>query len=285
MASNFIENSLTSAHSSADDLPLTFPLQQHTKNIRTLSTNNKIPIELKDYFDDITGLSNHVYGKFPILVGISGGRCCGKYSMCEKIMKDIGKEMEESVDVLIISQRDFYKEFEKDELIRKLGLGEFNWDALDAFDWELLDSILLKIISGDFPVNIPKYDHHTFERIPGSLLLTKPKLLILSGPHLLHRSQTRHLLDIKIFLDVDGDIRLSNQVLKDSSLAKSHEGMGVDLDSILVGFVQNVKPVFEDCILPSKRYADLIIPGGGENRAAISMISSHLIEMMNSYTM
>ncbi|CAL1286893.1 unnamed protein product [Larinioides sclopetarius] len=181
--------------------------------------------------------------KSPFLIGVAGGTASGKSTVCQKIMEKVGEYSTEHQQrqVICISQDSFYKELTSEEK-KKAAKGKYNFDHPDAFDNELMHKVLKEILAGR-SVQIPVYDFKTN-----------------SSPEI------RDLFHMKLFVDTDPDTRLSRRVLRDT------KERGRDLDQILTQYTTYVKPAFEDFCLPTKKYADVIIPRGADNEVAICII-------------
>nr|XP_017496621.2 uridine-cytidine kinase 1 isoform X3 [Manis javanica] len=187
----------------------------------------------------------------PFLIGVSGGTASGKSTVCEKIMELLGQN---EVDhrqrkLVILSQDSFYKVLTAEQKAKALK-GQYNFDHPDAFDNDLMHRTLQNIVDGK-TVEVPTYDFVT------------------------HSSQeVRDMFHLRLFVDTDSDVRLSRRVLRDV-----HRGR--DLEQILTQYTTFVKPAFEEFCLPTKKYADVIIPRGVDNMVAINLIVQHIQDILN----
>ncbi|CAO2597969.1 Uridine-cytidine kinase 1 [Lemmus lemmus] len=187
----------------------------------------------------------------PFLIGVSGGTASGKSTVCEKIMELLGQN---EVDrrqrkLVILSQDCFYKVLTAEQKAKALK-GQYNFDHPDAFDNDLMHRTLKNIVEGK-TVEVPTYDFVT------------------------HSSQEiRDMFHLRLFVDTDSDVRLSRRVLRDV-----HRGR--DLEQILTQYTTFVKPAFEEFCLPTKKYADVIIPRGVDNMVAINLIVQHIQDILN----
>ncbi len=177
--------------------------------------------------------------------------------------------------VIIIRAYDFYRPLTQEQL-ELAANGDFNFDHPEAFDFELLETCVKHLIAGK-PVTIPKYDFNKHVRIieKEQVVSERPDIIILEGIFMLYHRVIRDLLSLKVFVDVDSDNRLAKQVIRDTS--KRYQK---DLNWVLRQYVKYVKPSFEDFILPSKKYADVIIPRGSENVVAIDLLAEHIIDLL-----
>ncbi|KFM67585.1 Uridine-cytidine kinase 2-B, partial [Stegodyphus mimosarum] len=203
----------------------------------------------------------------PFLIGVAGGTASGKSTVCQKIMDKVGQY---SVDhqqrqVICISQDSFYKELTCEEK-KKAAKGKYNFDHPDAFDNELMHKVLKEILAGK-TVQIPVYDFITNCRKQDESITVHPAdVVLVEGILVFYFPEIRELFHMKLFVDTDPDTRLSRRVLRDT------RERGRELDQILHQYTTYVKPAFEDFCLPTKKYADVIIPRGADNEVAISII-------------
>ncbi|XP_054712388.1 uridine-cytidine kinase 2-B-like [Uloborus diversus] len=196
----------------------------------------------------------------PFLIGVAGGTASGKSTVCQKIMEKVGQRQ-----VICISQDSFYKELSSEEK-KKASKGKYNFDHPDAFDNELMHQVLKEILSGKV-VQIPVYDFKSNSRkADKSLTINPADVVLVEGILVFYFPEIRNLFHMKLFVDTDPDTRLSRRVLRDT------RERGRDLDQILHQYTTFVKPAFEDFCLPTKKYADVIIPRGADNEVAICII-------------
>lgn len=216
--------------------------------------------------------------KEPFLIGVAGGISSGKSSVCKKIIDDLAKlNNQHPKHVLIISLDSFYKKLSAEELL-KAERGELNLDHPDAYDEELAYETLIKLIQGK-TVEIPIYDKKTYKISNETIKVTPdktPDILILEGILVFFYPKIRDLFQMKLFVDCDADTRLARRVVRDLNHYRRH------LDQILTYYQKYVKPTFEEFCLPTKKYADVIIPRGAENLVAINLIVQHLNDYLNS---
>ncbi|RNA27102.1 uridine-cytidine kinase 2 [Brachionus plicatilis] len=216
--------------------------------------------------------------KEPFLIGVAGGISSGKSTVCKKIIEELAKlNSQYQKHVLVISLDSFYKPLSPEELL-KLERGELNLDHPSAFDDELAYETLINIINGK-TVQIPLYEKKRYTFSGETLTVTAektPDILIIEGILVFYYPKIRELCQMKLFVDCDADTRLSRRVLRDMSEYNRH------LDQILSYYQKYVKPAFEEFCLPTKKYADVIIPRGAENTVAINLIVQHLNDYLNS---
>ncbi|MBT2291431.1 uridine kinase [Paenibacillus albidus] len=194
-----------------------------------------------------------------LIIGIAGGTGSGKTTVARSVIDRLG-----SGKVTFISQDNYYKDHSHLSLTER---GLINYDHPFAFDNELLIQHLKELKQG-LPAQAPVYDFTVHAR---STVLTEElvpnNIVILEGLHVLSDEKLREILDIKVFVDTDPDVRILRRVLRDI------EERGRTIQSIHHQYLTTVKPMHEAFIEPSKKYADLIIPEGGENEVGIQLLS------------
>lgn len=210
---------------------------------------------------------NGVNPKSPFLIGVAGGTASGKSTVCQKIMDKVGQYSVEHQQrqVICISQDSFYKELDVEEK-KKASKGKYNFDHPDAFDADLMQKVLKDVLEGR-EVQIPVYDFKLNCRKDDEFLTVQPADVVLfEGILVFYFPEVRELFHMKLFVDTDPDTRLARRVLRDT------RERGRELDQILHQYTTFVKPAFEDFCLPTKKYADVIIPRGADNEVAICII-------------
>ncbi|VTJ85337.1 Hypothetical predicted protein [Marmota monax] len=194
----------------------------------------------------------------PFLIGVSGGTASGKSTVCEKIMELLGQN---EVDhrqrkLVILSQDRFYKVLTAEQKAKALK-GQYNFDHPDAFDNDLMHRTLKNIVEGK-TVEVPTYDFVTHSRLPETTVVYPADVVLFEGILVFYSQEIRDMFHLRLFVDTDSDVRLSRRVLRDV-----HRGR--DLEQILTQYTTFVKPAFEEFCLPTKKYADVIIPRGVDN--------------------
>ncbi|KAG4395854.1 hypothetical protein AAZX31_19G045800 [Glycine max] len=199
--------------------------------------------------------------KQPFFIGVAGGTASGKTTVCNMINTQLHDQR-----VVLITQDSFYHSL-SDKMLQKVN--EYNFDHPDAFDTKLLLSTLEKLKCGQ-PVTIPNYDFNSHKRIEAGRQVQPANIIVLEGILVLHDSGVRNLLNMKIFVDEDSDVRLTRRMQR---LAIER---GRNIENVLDQYSRFVKPSFEDFVLPTKKYADIIIPSGGDNDVAIDLIVQNI---------
>ena len=199
------------------------------------------------------------------VVGIAGGSASGKTTIVNRIREKFGD------DIVVISHDSYYKahyDLSYDERSR------LNYDHPSSFDTELLIEDVKKLKSGK-EIDIPVYDYAIHNRSDQTVHVVPKPVILLEGILILENKELRDLMDVKVFVDTDADERLMRRIRRDTiERARS-------VDSVLSQYAQTVKPMHEQFIEPSKKYADLIIPRGGENLTGINIFTEHLRAMLN----
>ncbi|KAK0412763.1 hypothetical protein QR680_006395 [Steinernema hermaphroditum] len=208
--------------------------------------------------------------KTPFIIGVAGGTASGKSSVCKMFLEMLG---EDSHRVKTISQDSFYRNLTPEENERAKQ-GNFNFDHPHAFEHSLLMSVLEDLCAGK-SVRIPKYDFVTNSRLEDDYEEVAPvEVIIVEGILVLYDDVLRNMLNMKIFVDEDSDIRLSRRVERDTV------ERGRELKHILHQYLELVKPAFEEFCLPTKKYADIVIPRGVENKVALALIVQNIQDVL-----
>ncbi|XP_028830477.1 uridine-cytidine kinase 1 [Denticeps clupeoides] len=210
----------------------------------------------------------------PFLIGVSGGTASGKSTVCAKIMELLGQNKVDHRQrkVAIVSQDSFYRVLTHEQKAKALK-GQYNFDHPDAFDNELMYQTLKDIVEGKV-VEVPTYDFVTHSRLQERIKVYPADVVLFEGILVFYAQDIRDMFHMKLFVDTDSDVRLSRRVLRDMN-------RGRDLEQILTQYTTFVKPAFEEFCLPTKKYADVIIPRGVDNMVAINLIVQHIQDILN----
>jgi uridine kinase len=196
-----------------------------------------------------------------VLVGIAGGTGSGKTSLAVKIRDRVGEDR-----CLLIAQDSYYKD---GSTLSPAAQKAINYDHPDAFDNPLLVQDLRDLKSGR-PVPCLTYDHSTYSRRVLADPLKPRPVVILEGILILAEEPLRRLMDIKLFIDTDADVRILRRLNRDL-----HE-RGRSFESVERQYLDSVRPMHLEFVEPSKRYADLIIPEGAENEVALEAVVARI---------
>ena len=197
--------------------------------------------------------------KRAVVVGITGGTGSGKSTVAKEIFKSLPEK-----NILIIQQDAYYKKQSHLSMEKRI---KTNYDHPLAFDTELLIDHLNKLISFQ-PIEKPIYDFSIHDRKKETVRVEPREIIILEGIMLLEDSRLRNLLDIKIFVDTDPDVRILRRIKRDI------RDRGRTLESVVKQYLSTVKPAHNQFIEPTKKYADIIIPEGGYNKVAIDIMAA-----------
>ncbi len=203
----------------------------------------------------------------PLIIGIAGGTASGKTS----ISKHIQEAYKDVTSVLIIRQDDYYKDQSHLPMSERILT---NYDHPDAFDNDLLVAQIQELISGK-DIAKPTYDFVNHTRSSVTETCHPCDVLILEGLFVLQDEKIRDMLDIKVFVDTDADVRFIRRLLRDV------QERGRTMESVVTQYTNTVRPMHESFIEPSKRYADIIIPEGGENKVAIDLLNTKISSIIH----
>lgn len=203
--------------------------------------------------------------KKPIVVGIAGGTGSGKST----ITSSLKEKLKDSV--VVIEQDSYYKDQSSLPFEERI---KTNYDHPFAFDNDLLVEHVLSL-KEQKSIEKPIYDFETHNRKEETILVEPCDVIIVEGILILYEEAVRNLLDIKIFVDTDSDVRIIRRILRDI------KERGRTLDSVIMQYLNTVRPSHLQFIEPSKRYADIIVPEGGYNQVAIDMIYARIQSIIN----
>lgn len=201
----------------------------------------------------------------PVIVGIAGGTGSGKTTVAATICNRVGRDRIEW-----ISHDSYYRDF-KD--LDPESRHRINFDHPDSLETELLVRHLDILASGK-PVETPIYDFTTHSRLARTQRVEPKRVVIVEGILVLAEPELRTRIDIKLFVDTPPDIRFLRRLVREV------QTRGRSLDSVVHQYLHTVRPMHEEFVEPSKRFADLIIPEGGENRVAIDAIIANVERLL-----
>lgn len=193
-----------------------------------------------------------------LIIGIAGGTGSGKTTVAKKIIQNLSKE-----DVLLLSQDSYYKDSSNVPSEQRQNI---NFDHPDAFDWDLLNEHIATLMGGK-SVEQPTYSYLTCTRQPETIHTEPHEVIIIEGIMALWNKDLRDKMNIKLYVDTDSDERLIRVIRRDMI------ERGRTAEAVMDRYLRVLKPMHLEFIEPCKRYADLIVPEGGSNKVAISMVS------------
>ncbi|CCX72071.1 MAG: uridine kinase [Firmicutes bacterium] len=191
-----------------------------------------------------------------IVIGIAGGTGSGKTTITRKIMQHFGG------DVSVVYHDNYYKAHHNMSYNERTKL---NYDHPDAFDTDLLIEDLKKLRRGE-TIQCPVYDYTAHDRSSKTVTVKPAKVIVVEGILIFQSEELCKLMDIKIYVDTDADVRILRRIVRDV------RDRGRSLESVVNQYLTTVKPMHEQFVEPSKRKADIIIPEGGHNQVALEMV-------------
>lgn len=195
-----------------------------------------------------------------MFIGIAGGTGSGKTTVAQNIKEKIGE------DILILDMDSYYKDNSHIPFEERL---KINYDHPDAFDIPLLKSHIEALLRGE-SIKKPIYSFVEYTRLKEFEEVKPKRIIILEGILALFFEELRKLMDIKIYVDTDADIRLIRRLLRDI------KERGRTIDSVIKQYTEVVRPMHIQFVEPTKRFADIIIPEGGFNVVAVDMVVSRI---------
>ncbi len=201
----------------------------------------------------------------PIIIGIAGGTGSGKTTLVKKLKDVLGDE------VVALTHDYYYKAYDHLELEERKRL---NFDHPNLFDTDMLINDLLALKDGK-SIERPIYSFTEYTRKNETVRVDPKKVIIIEGILIFENKQLRDLLDIKVYVDTDADVRIIRRILRD---VKERQR---DLDSVISQYLNTVKIMHEEFVEPSKKHADIIIPEGGHNEVACSMLIDKIRALLN----
>ena len=201
-----------------------------------------------------------------IIIGIAGGTSSGKTTVVRKIVDSLPKG-----EVVVLPQDSYYKDSSHVPVEERQNI---NFDHPNAFDWELLTSQIAQLKQGR-AIEQPTYSYLTCTRQPETIHIEPKNVIIVEGILALCDPDLRSQMDLKIFVDADSDERLIRVISRDIV------ERGRTAEDVMKRYTKVLKPMHLQFIEPTKRYADLIIPEGGNNKIAIDIITMFVEKHLN----
>lgn len=202
-----------------------------------------------------------------ILIGIAGGTGSGKTTLANRLVESFGGD-----EVSILRHDNYYKRHDEMAYEERCKL---NYDHPDAFDTQLLYEHI-RMLKGGKAVRMPVYDYTVHNRSDETVGVNPAPVIVLEGILIFAERRLCDLMDIKVFVDTDADVRILRRIIRDV------KQRGRSLDSVIDQYLTTVKPMHEQFVEPSKRRADIIIPEGGENEVALDMLIERVRKHLSS---
>lgn len=206
--------------------------------------------------------------KRPIIIGVTGGSGSGKTTVSRAIFNQLVGH-----SIMILQQDSYYKDQAEMTMAERKAV---NYDHPLTFDTDLLIEQLKQLLRYE-PIEKPVYDYSLFTRSDETIHQEPRDVIILEGILILDDERLRDLMDIKVFVDTDDDIRIIRRIQRDMNERNR------PLDSIISQYLATVKPMYHQFVEPTKRYADIIVPEGGENQVAIDLLVTKIRAILTSH--
>ncbi len=201
----------------------------------------------------------------PVALGVAGGTGSGKTTVARAILQSVGRER-----IAYLAQDSYYKDvdWQSEEQLKR-----HNFDHPSALDNDLLVEHLRRLKTGE-PIEVPVYDFVRHRRTAEREAVEARPVILLEGILLYAEPRLRELLDFKIYVDTDADVRLLRRIRRDLN------ERGRSLDDVFRQYLGTVRPMHLEFVEPSKRWADVIVPEGGENRVALEMVIARIEQLL-----
>ena len=200
-----------------------------------------------------------------LVIGIAGGSGSGKTTLMKRLVEQFGD------DVTVVSHDNYYRRH--DELTYE-ERSQINYDEPAALETDLMAYHLDCLRQGQ-AIDCPVYDYAAHNRSDETIRIEPRKVIIVEGIMIFENEVLRNLMDIRIFVDTDADVRLCRRIKRDVNKR------GRTLESVLTQYQETVKPMHEQYVEPSKKYANLVVPEGGKNIVALEMITDRIRRHLN----
>jgi len=203
----------------------------------------------------------------PIIIGVAGGTASGKTTVSDAILERVGRE-----HIAYIQHDSYYRDLSHLPLAERAKL---NFDHPDALETGLLVAHLRRLQAGE-PIEVPLYNFATYQRTGKTRRVAPRRVVLVEGILIFADKELRDMMDVKLYVDTDADLRLIRRLQRD---IRERER---SLESVIHQYMETVRPMHLEFVEPSKRYADIIIPAGGFNEAAIEMVVARIQRLLGS---
>ena len=195
-----------------------------------------------------------------LVIGIAGGTGSGKTTLMKNLIQKYGE------NITVLSHDNYYKRHDEMTYEERCLV---NYDEPDALETDLMAQHLDQLRHGQ-AIDCPVYDFTVHNRSNDTIRIEPRKVIIVEGILIFENQPLRELMDIRIFVDTDADVRLCRRIKRDVNKR------GRTLESVLTQYQQTVKPMHERYVEPSKKFADIVVPEGGKNLVALDMIMGRI---------
>ena len=212
-------------------------------------------------FKEIQEYNRYVITSIPLVIGIAGGSGSGKTTVAQTILQRVGPDR-----IAFLQHDSYYKNLDGLPPNQRV---EINFDHPDSLESELLIKHISNLRAG-IPVQVPVYDFSNHSRTANTFTVQPHPVILVEGILIFAEKELRNIFDVKIFVDTDPDLRFIRRLQRDIS------ERGRTTDSVIKQYLSTVRPMHLEFVDPSKRYADIIIPEGGFNSAALDMVVARI---------
>lgn len=202
----------------------------------------------------------------PLIIGVAGGSGSGKTTVVNTISKTLGKEKH-----LLLQHDSYYRDLKHLPFEERV---EHNFDHPASLETELLIRHINALSKG-YPIEVPQYNFAKHIRKEKTTKVTPKDVILIDGILILSEPELLQLMDVKIFVDTDDDIRLLRRLKRDIN------ERGRTVENVMEQYQKFVRPMHLEFVQPSKRYADVIIPRGGKNKVALDMVLALINEKLS----
>lgn len=204
----------------------------------------------------------------PVVFGVAGGTASGKTTVARHILEGLGASQ-----IAYLPHDAYYKDRSDLPAAERARL---NYDHPKSLETRLLIRHIKQLLAGEV-VQVPVYDFTTHLRTAETIQVSPSPIILVDGILIFTRRKLRQLMDIKIYVDTDADIRFIRRLHRDT------EDRGRSVQSVIDQYLETVRPMHLKFVEPSKQHADIIIPHGGQNRVAMEMVISRLRELLRQH--
>lgn len=204
----------------------------------------------------------------PVTLGIAGGSGSGKTTVASALLERVGPE-----NIAVVAHDSYYKDLSH---LPDNQRAQVNFDHPDSLDTALMTQ-QIRLLQQEYSVQVPIYDFTIHERTIKTRVVEPRPIILVEGILILAEASLRELCDIKIFVDIDPDVRFIRRLERDTC------ERGRSVESVVQQYMTTVRPMHLRFVEPSKRYADVIIPEGGYNTVAIDIVAERIRRVLSEW--